>query len=171
MSEIATLHTKFGTAQVDEKGYYRIVSRKEGNRNKRLHRLIWESYNGEVPEGMVIHHIDGNKTNNNISNLEALSKSTHTTLHNKGNNSRKGKPHSEETKKKLSDMQRGSKNPAWKNYARITRNGFKNGKQRYAIRFNGKILKRSIYMDKLIKWFEITYPNTDLIIEGGVVSE
>ena len=34
-----------------------------------LHRLIYEVYNGKIPEGMLIDHIDNNKTNNNIDNL------------------------------------------------------------------------------------------------------
>ena len=165
MNETSTLHTKFGTAQIDDRGYYRIVSRKEGNRNKRLHRLIWEAYNGELPEDMVIHHIDGNKTNNDINNLEVLSKSDHSVLHNKDNNGRKGKPLSEETKKKLSDANKRENNPAWKDYARITKNGIHRGKQRYAIRVDGKIIKQSINKDNLLNWFEEAYPNTNLVIE------
>lgn len=35
------------------------------------HRLVWEAFYNEIPE--VINHIDGNKLNNNINNLENVS--------------------------------------------------------------------------------------------------
>lgn len=36
------------------------------------HRLIWIYHNGAIPKGMVINHIDGNKQNNVLSNLEVV---------------------------------------------------------------------------------------------------
>lgn len=33
------------------------------------HRIIWELHNGEIPEGMFIDHLDGDRLNNNINNL------------------------------------------------------------------------------------------------------
>lgn len=35
-----------------------------------IHRIIWELFNGAIPEGMLIDHLDGNPHNNIISNLE-----------------------------------------------------------------------------------------------------
>ena len=35
-----------------------------------LHKFVWECFNGVVPEGKVVVHIDGDKSNNVISNLE-----------------------------------------------------------------------------------------------------
>ena len=101
-----TLKTKFGTARI-ENGYYRISSRKEGNRHKPLHRLIYESVWGKIPEGYVIHHIDGDKTNNCILNLLMLSNEHHTSLHNKG------KTLTEEHKKKIGRNQFRSNNPMY----------------------------------------------------------
>lgn len=42
--------------------------------------------------------------------------------------------------------------------------GHINGKKRYCIRYNGKVLKQSVYKDKLIKWFEENYPFENLDI-------
>lgn len=60
----------------DHTGYYLNSSIK-----KRMHRYVWEYYNGEVPEGYHIHHIDKDKSNNDISNLEAIPFSTHAKMH------------------------------------------------------------------------------------------
>lgn len=38
----------------------------------RVHRLIYKTYKGEIPDGMVIDHIDGNTKNNNIDNLRCV---------------------------------------------------------------------------------------------------
>ena len=51
------------------------------NRKGFLHRAIWELVNGKIPEGFMIHHIDGNKKNNNIENLECLSRKEHGKKH------------------------------------------------------------------------------------------
>ena len=47
-----------------------------------LHRAIYSYYHGEIPEDYEIHHIDENKDNNDISNLQLLTKSEHRRLHN-----------------------------------------------------------------------------------------
>ena len=39
------------------------------------HRLIWEAYNGKIPENLIIDHIDGNKSNNALDNLRLVSQS------------------------------------------------------------------------------------------------
>lgn len=50
----------------DKEGYLRI---RILGREYRGHRIIWELFNGPIPEGMLIDHIDGNKANNKIENL------------------------------------------------------------------------------------------------------
>jgi len=44
------------------------------NKRKRRPRHIWEKANGIIPKGYVIFHIDGNKHNDNLSNLKAISR-------------------------------------------------------------------------------------------------
>ena len=96
------LKTKFGNAKIGSLGYYQITSKKEGNHNKMLHRLIIEDfYNTTLPDDWVVHHDDGNKTNNNIWNLIPMPKSEHSVLHHKG------MKHSELSKQKMSESQKG----------------------------------------------------------------
>jgi hypothetical protein len=46
-----------------------------------LHNYIWEKHNGKIPKGYEIHHIDCNKINNNILNLQLVTPSEHTKIH------------------------------------------------------------------------------------------
>jgi len=47
-----------------------------------VHRLVWISANNqEIPRGYQVHHIDGNKRNNNPDNLILLSEREHKKLH------------------------------------------------------------------------------------------
>jgi hypothetical protein len=56
-------------------GYY---MRRDG---ARLHRLVWAESNGPIPEGAHIHHRDGDRRNNDLSNLEMLDAITHREVH------------------------------------------------------------------------------------------
>ncbi|MBF8418931.1 HNH endonuclease signature motif containing protein [Heyndrickxia coagulans] len=49
--------------------------------NYHVHRLEWQKYNGEIPEGYVIHHKDENKLNWSIENLELLTRGEHIKRH------------------------------------------------------------------------------------------
>lgn len=52
----------------------------------KFHRFIWECVNGDIPEGYDIHHIDGDKMNNSISNLELMERHSHNHMHKSGEN-------------------------------------------------------------------------------------
>lgn len=49
--------------------YYQINSR---NGQTLVHRIIWIMFNGDIPEGMVIDHLDGDTFNNKIDNLRCV---------------------------------------------------------------------------------------------------
>ena len=79
------LHTKWGNAKLNSWGYYIITTAKEGFGGKLLHRLIYQDFWGvNLPPEIHVHHKDGNKTNNCILNLEAISGDLHSSIHNKG---------------------------------------------------------------------------------------
>lgn len=62
------------------------VTRKGYHRNNRTgifeHVEVWERHHGQsVPEGLQIHHIDGDKLNNDPANLIALTPTEHKRVH------------------------------------------------------------------------------------------
>ena len=54
-------------------GYY---GRTDSNRGL-MHRYVWEHFKGKIPNGYDIHHLDHDRTNNRIENLELHTKSEH----------------------------------------------------------------------------------------------
>ncbi|MBR2773930.1 MAG: HNH endonuclease [Selenomonadaceae bacterium] len=49
--------------------------------NTALHRVVWEYHNGTIPKGYEIHHVDGDKANNQIENLQCVTRKEHRHLH------------------------------------------------------------------------------------------
>ena len=57
-------------------GYLDIKLLKNGKRKHHyVHRLVWETFNGDIPQGYEINHIDHNKQNNTLENLELVTRS------------------------------------------------------------------------------------------------
>lgn len=67
----------------------------------RLHRYIWEKYNGPIPKNHIIHHIDFNKENNSIENLQCMTHSEHDIIHRGNNKFALGYKHTPEALKKI----------------------------------------------------------------------
>ena len=61
-----------------ESGYFRMMANGE---NYYLHRAVWEYHFGPLDEGMQVHHLDGDKSNNELRNLIALPKEMHIRWH------------------------------------------------------------------------------------------
>ena len=143
--ETKYMKSKFGNVGLNQAGYQIITSAKEGNLKKRVHRLIWEDWYGKpVPKGYVIHHINEDKADNRIQNLQCVSNANHIRFHHKG---KKCKPFTDEHKKKLGEAKKGK--PLSEN-ARVVKNGIgNNGKQNYGLRHNGKMIAQSISKEKL----------------------
>lgn len=86
---------------IDKKGYVK-VSKQKGYKHCKLHQYIWMTANEcDIPEGYDIHHIDGNRQNNSIYNLELIEQHKHRSEH------KKGIVFSEETKRKMSESHKG----------------------------------------------------------------
>lgn len=51
-----------------------------------MHRYVWENERSKIPVDFDIHHLDEDKANNKIDNLECLSKSEHTKKYSPHNN-------------------------------------------------------------------------------------
>lgn len=108
-----------------KKKYIRVyVWDYETNKNisKRLHRLVWETFNGEIPEGMQIDHIDGNPENNRLDNLRCVtakenSNNPNTVWKIQGdNNGMHGRNHTEESRKQMAIK----RSPYWYNKYSMT---------------------------------------------------
>ena len=57
-------------------GYIQVKLRRNGKRfNRYVHRLVWEVFKGPIPDGYEINHIDHDKSNNSLKNLELVTHS------------------------------------------------------------------------------------------------
>jgi hypothetical protein len=81
-----TVHSDGRIEKKDKSGFLVQIKRTDGymhtclsfgRKHKpgvRVHTIIWKAFNGEVPKGYEIDHIDNNKENNRLNNLQLLTK-------------------------------------------------------------------------------------------------
>ena len=66
-------------AESERGPYLRVRSHVNGKlRNTQAHRLVWHHFNGPIPDGLQVNHINGNGFDNRPSNLEVLTPSQNT---------------------------------------------------------------------------------------------
>ena len=75
---ISTAPGGYGT--ISKKGYRRIWCTEE-KRYRMEHRVVWSKNFGAIPNKCQIHHKDGNKLNNDITNLELVTPLQHKREH------------------------------------------------------------------------------------------
>ena len=69
------------TAQKFDGTTYYLCGQYFQRKGKRLHRMVWEYHNGPIPDGYEVHHINGNRADNDIGNLQLMEGSEHNRLH------------------------------------------------------------------------------------------
>lgn len=94
-----------GGTRKTKKGYRQVLRpdhpRADSTGYVMEHIVVWEDMTGaSVPETCVVHHLNGDKTDNRIENLCVMQRGAHTTFHHAGSK------RSEETKKKISESRR-----------------------------------------------------------------
>lgn len=103
------IKTKFGNARIDSNGYYRLTIMPDG-KSLLLHRRIWEDHYGKpIPKNCVIHHMNGDKLDNRIQNLQCCTRTNHLKFHSKQTTFK----HTNEWKQKASKFRKGKNNPMY----------------------------------------------------------
>ena len=125
-----------------------------------MHRLVYEDHhNCTLLPDTDIHHIDGDKLNNDIDNLQAISHSDHSREHMLGEkNPMKNKTHTQEDMVRMSAMKSNS------GYFRVSKSIDKDMKQGFAWRYQYyEDGKRKRIQRKTIQELEKAVKDKDLL--------
>jgi len=80
VDEMGNVYSRTGRilkCSVNNIGYKQIFAYKNSKlqRSYLVHRLVWMAFNGDIPAGLEIDHIDRDKKNNCLSNLRLVTRS------------------------------------------------------------------------------------------------
>lgn len=82
LGEVRSLKDNFGRNRilvmkpVKNRGYCRVTLQNKGKKKYCfIHRLVWETFNGPIPKGMEVNHINEDITDNCLANLNLLTHS------------------------------------------------------------------------------------------------
>lgn len=118
----------------DKTGYYL-----NSTIRKRLHRYVWEHEVGAIPKGYHVHHIDGNKANNDISNLCIMTGKGHRRLH--GQEQARKETSRENIKKAIVAAPAWHYSEAGKQWHSKHMKGFKHPRYDYNCEYCGKLFE------------------------------
>lgn len=92
-----TKHTHILKQTKHKNGYYAVgLFKNNTHKTYKVHRLVWETFKGKIPIGYEINHIDENKENNRLENLNLM---THSENINYGNRNTNARINNKNTKK------------------------------------------------------------------------
>ena len=67
------INEKIKKLVISRNGYYRVILFKESiGKWHLIHRLVYEAFNGSIPEGLQVNHINEIKSDNRLSNLNLM---------------------------------------------------------------------------------------------------
>lgn len=66
------LKEKILKPQLDGRYYQVVLCKQSIVKHYYVHRLVWEAFNGQIPENMQVNHINEIKTDNRLSNLNLM---------------------------------------------------------------------------------------------------
>lgn len=79
------IYRRYPNAKNSSDRRYFKRTKNKGTQVDYLHHAIYRDHHGEIPEGYHVHHKDGDSTNNDPSNLEAIPAFQHLSYHGKQN--------------------------------------------------------------------------------------
>lgn len=70
---LVPINEKIKKSVISRNGYYRVELCKNSIQKMYLvHRLVWEAFNGQIPENMQVNHINEIKADNRLENLNLM---------------------------------------------------------------------------------------------------
>ena len=73
VKSLKRLKEKILKPQMDSSGYYQVYLCKQSVvKHYMVHRLVWIAFNGQIPEGYEINHLDERPVNNRLENLSLV---------------------------------------------------------------------------------------------------